>query len=270
MLHADLALSQRLEATEARCNTSFVEARAQLHPASGATWQRVGGTTVLFDTPASPLTQTFGLGLFAEVTAAELAQIEAFFAQRHAPVLHEVSPLAPATLPLLLAARGYQPIEYTNVLFRDLTSLPTPPPNAAVSTRIIAPAEADHGARTAAGGWLPEAPELEVFLREMGQLTARSVGMVPFVAEIEGQAVATGSLFLGEGVALLAGASTVPAGRRQGAQTALLAARLHYAVAQGCTLATMAAHPGSQSQRNAERHGFRVAYTRTKWQLMAG
>ena len=80
--------------------------------------------------------------------------------------------------------------------------------------------------------------------------------------------MATGSVFLGEGVALLAGASTVPAGRRQGAQTALVAARLHYAAAQGCTLATMGAHPGSQSQRNAERHGFRVAYTRTKWQLI--
>jgi hypothetical protein len=24
---------------------------------------------------------------------------------------------------------------------------------------------------------------------------------------------------------------------------------------------------GSQSQRNAERKGFRIAYTRTKWQL---
>jgi hypothetical protein len=29
----------------------------------------------------------------------------------------------------------------------------------------------------------------------------------------------------------------------------------------------MVAQPGSASQRNAERHGFRIAYTRTKWQL---
>jgi hypothetical protein len=27
----------------------------------------------------------------------------------------------------------------------------------------------------------------------------------------------------------------------------------------------MGALPGSPSQRNAERHGFRIAYTRTKW-----
>ena len=29
----------------------------------------------------------------------------------------------------------------------------------------------------------------------------------------------------------------------------------------------MAAEPGSGSQRNAERQGFRIAYARTKWQL---
>jgi len=28
----------------------------------------------------------------------------------------------------------------------------------------------------------------------------------------------------------------------------------------------MCAAPGSASQRNAERQGFRIAYTRTKWQ----
>ncbi|HEX2270310.1 MAG TPA: hypothetical protein VHH35_12270 [Pyrinomonadaceae bacterium] len=36
---------------------------------------------------------------------------------------------------------------------------------------------------------------------------------------------------------------------------------------QGCTIGMMGALPGSGSQRNAERHGFRIAYTRTKWQL---
>nr|MDQ2770400.1 hypothetical protein [Bacteroidota bacterium] len=201
MLHADLALARRLEATEARCNVSFVEARAQLHPGSGAEWQRVAGTTLLFDTPDSPLTQTFGLGLFEEITADDLARMEAFFAARQAPVLHEVSPLAaPALLPLLLG-RGYQPIEYTNVLVLNLADLPASPPTTALSTRVITPAEADDWACTAAAGWLPEAPGLEVFLGEMGQLTARSAGMVPFVAEIDGQAIATGSLFLGEGVA---------------------------------------------------------------------
>jgi hypothetical protein len=43
--------------------------------------------------------------------------------------------------------------------------------------------------------------------------------------------------------------------------------RLRFAADQGCDLALMGALPGSASQRNAERQGFRIAYTRLKWQL---
>jgi predicted acetyltransferase len=68
-----------------------------------------------------------------------------------------------------------------------------------------------------------------------------------------------------EGVAHLAGAATIPEGRNRGAQLALLDYRLRYAAAHGCDIALMGALPGSGSQRNAERHGFRIAYTRIKW-----
>jgi GNAT superfamily N-acetyltransferase len=88
-----------------------------------------------------------------------------------------------------------------------------------------------------------------------------------FLAELAGRPIATGVLAIHDGVAHLAGASTIPAGRKQGAQQALLDARLRYAVEQGCDLALMGAAPGSGSQRNAERHGFRIAYTRIKWRL---
>jgi GNAT superfamily N-acetyltransferase len=71
-----------------------------------------------------------------------------------------------------------------------------------------------------------------------------------------------------QGVALFAGAATVPEMRRRGLQTALLAERLRYARLQGCDLAMMVAETGSNSQRNAERQGFRIAYTRFKWRLV--
>jgi hypothetical protein len=50
-------------------------------------------------------------------------------------------------------------------------------------------------------------------------------------------------------------------------QGALLSERLRYARTHGCDLAMMVAEAGSESQRNAERKGFRIAYTRTKWRL---
>jgi hypothetical protein len=262
MLLSDLTLSRQLERTEARANASFVEARAQLQPASGAGWLDVAGTYAMFDGPESPLTQTFGLGLFAEPTGADLEQLEAFFRERGAPVLHEVSPLADPVLIEMLNSRGYQPLEYTTVLYQalDPVGYEHPVANPRLRTRIVGADEAARWADISAEGWSTDAPELIEFIRGLGQLTARSTQ--PFLAELDGQPIATGSLYLHEGVALVAGASTVPAGRRQGAQAALL-----YAAEHGATIATMGALPGSQSQRNAEKQGFRIAYTRTKWQL---
>ena len=84
------------------------------------------------------------------------------------------------------------------------------------------------------------------------------------------EAVATGAMSLNDDVAHLAGASTIANWRGRGAQSALLVARLRFAVDSGCDLAMMAAQPGSASQRNAERQGFRLAYTRTKWRKSRG
>jgi hypothetical protein len=71
-------------------------------------------------------------------------------------------------------------------------------------------------------------------------------------------------------VALFAGASTIPRARRQGAQLALLQARLAFAAERQVELAMIVAQPGSASQRNAERQGFRPVYTRSKWQRAPG
>jgi GNAT superfamily N-acetyltransferase len=99
----------------------------------------------------------------------------------------------------------------------------------------------------------------------MGELIVGREGSTCFLAEIDGQPGAAGALLVHEGVALLAGAATVPELRRCGLQGALLEARLRYAREHGCDLAMMVTEAGSTSQRNAERQGFRIAYTRIKW-----
>ena len=109
-LVTDLSLARRLERAEACANAAFVEARAAMQPASGAAWRDVNGTYAMFDGVASPLTQTFGLGLFATPTDDELLAIEAFFAERGADAFHEVAPLASPAVLALLVSRGYVPI----------------------------------------------------------------------------------------------------------------------------------------------------------------
>jgi len=122
MLYADVSLARQLELAEAYGNRAFVAMRAQVAPERGATWLAVRGAYAMYDGPESPRTQTFGLGLFEEVTASHLQELEAFFLARNAPVLHEISPLAAPSLMPLLSERGYQPLEYSNVLFQSLAA----------------------------------------------------------------------------------------------------------------------------------------------------
>ncbi|MGE3615286.1 MAG: GNAT family N-acetyltransferase [Gemmatimonadales bacterium] len=264
-LFADLPLARRLERAEAAGNASFVEARARLQPAVGAAWAEVAGAFAMFDGPDSPVTQTFGLGVFADPTDADLSRIEGFFAERGAPTSHELSPLVPMTLPGRLADRGYRPIELSTVLVRPLDDAADATAEGLV-VRPTGPEEGERWTRTTIEGW-SEFPEYEDYFKAIGPVMTSRSGAVCFLAEAEGRAIAAGALSLHEGVALLAGAATIPSARRRGAQNALLAARLAYAARHGADLAMMVAQPGSASQRNAERRGFRVAYSRTKWCL---
>ena len=65
---ADIDLARRLERAEAQGNVNFVEARAAAFPDRGATWLEVAGTYAMFDGVDSPVTQTFGLGVYEPMT----------------------------------------------------------------------------------------------------------------------------------------------------------------------------------------------------------
>jgi hypothetical protein len=259
----DLALARQLERAEAHANRRFLEARARLAPQVGATWIDVDGAYAMFDGVESPLTQSFGVGLFAPLTTEALTRLESFFRERGAQPFHEISPLAdPATWPVLSAA-GYEPFEFTSVMFRPIDAMPTPSSSTRVTTRL-ADGAGERWSELSVQGW-SDFPELADFLRSMGRVSANTEDAHCFVAELDGEPIATGLTVVHGGVVLLAGASTIPRGRRQGAQNALLAHRLRHGREQGASLAMMCAQPGSASQRNAERQGFRIAYTRLKW-----
>ena len=225
---SDLALSRRLERTEAAANASFVDARARRAPNVGATWLDVAGTWAMFDGVDSPLTQTFGFGLFSVPASSQLDVIEHFFALRASSACHEVSPLADPMALALLSAAGFRPIEQSMVLHQPLPVGAPQHPHADVQVRVIGADEVALWAETSAAGW-GEYPELGDFMRDIGGVMATSRNTYCFAGEIDGVVAATGALSLHEGVALLAGASTVPAFRGRGAQNALLQVRLDFA-----------------------------------------
>jgi GNAT superfamily N-acetyltransferase len=264
MLFADLSLARRLERAEGYACAQFAAARKRLFPDSSSAWTESAGAYLTFDGVEAPTTQSFGLGVFVELTPAVLADAEAFFFDRGTAATHEICPLVGPAALQLLCERAYWPVEVSNVLFRSIEK-PDPLIESGTRVRAIGAADAELWTGVSTRGWTHEHPELEDFLRQMGKLVVNREGSACFLAEIDGQPGAASALAIHEGVALFAGAATVPELRRRGLQTALLRARLRYAYEIGCDLAMMAAEAGSNSQRNAERQGFHVAYTRIKW-----
>jgi hypothetical protein len=264
----DLGLAQRLELAEALANVEFVEARALAFPALGAEWIEVAGTRAMFDGPQSPCTQTFALGMFQPVQPAHIEQIENFFGTRDATVYHEVCPLADPSALAQLNTRGYQPMEYSSVLYQPLGDAQAELSSASnsIHVRRTIPGEEKLWASVGAEGWRDVLPELHDYLLEMCEVNAHRANCHYFLAELEGEPIAAGAMGLFEGVAVMAGACTIQIWRKRGAQRALLAHRLRFAAERGCDIAMVVAQPGSASQRNSERNGFRIAYTRTKWQ----
>ncbi len=263
----DLELSRRLERTEGVIGTSYSGPRNSVAEV-GACTRDFDGTMAVFDGAESPLTQTFGLGMRRAVDDVLLAGIEAFFTERGAPTHHEVSPFAGVEAVARLVARGYTPIELSTVVVQELANVPAPAASpSGLRARVIDPdADGASWIDTCVAGWATD-EGAAAFMLTIARVNIANRSMTHYIVEDGGTPVGTGSMGVVEGVALLAGASTIPSARGRGAQALLLATRLHDARARGCDVAMMVASVGSQSQRNAERNGFRVAYTRTKWQL---
>lgn len=262
---ADLDLSRRLERTEGLGAAAHIDSKRRLWPDKGSERLDVSGTIALFDGAGSPMTQTFYLGMNGPLTDADLDELEGFYTERGAETHHEVSPHADPTALAKLTERGYRPFEFSSMLYRPVAGgLDAPPPD--LTVRETGEGDTETWAEVAIAGW-SEYGDVRHYLEEAAAILFERPDAHGFLVEKDGTAIASGGLFICDDVAFLAGAATIPSARRQGAQLALLHERLRFARERGCTIAMMGAQPGSGSQRNAERNGFRIAYTRIKWRL---
>jgi GNAT superfamily N-acetyltransferase len=103
-------------------------------------------------------------------------------------------------------------------------------------------------------------------LLEVMKMFAFGPNVECYLARVDGEIAGGGTLARHDGVAGLFGASTLPAFRNRGVQTALLNTRLRRASELGCDLAVSLAQPGSASQRNIMRQKLSVLYTRVKFE----
>lgn len=228
------------------------------------------GGVMGFHEPGSWQNQACGVGLSGPVDDAELDAMVEFYVSRGVEPRVELSPFADPSLVAGLGARGFVIREFENVLARELLAgqdlraqlvhgWPT-----GVEITMVANSDGDGLARAVEltlRGFFPEG-ELPRPMVDACRATLELDTTLVYLASVEGQAVAAGSLGLGERVASLMGVSTLASHRRRGIQQALIVVRLEAARARGCVLATIGSRPGIPTERNAMRVGFAMAYTK--------
>ena len=260
MLHADHALALRHERAAMSIEAAFARVHFAMHPDRGSAVAPIADGAAVFAGVGSPMSQATGLGMSGPVADSDLEALEAFYAERGSPARVVVCPHADDSLVATLNRRGYRPVEFENVMVCRLESEPVPTDSAI--ERIVAGPELAERYAGAVGPNFAEAGQLTPELREMMAALFAVEGAANVLARIDGHDAGGGALLMRDGLAMLAGAGTLPAYRNRGVHAAVFAERLSLARAAGCDLAVMGSRPGSASQRNAERKGFRVAYTK--------
>jgi hypothetical protein len=223
-----------------------------------------------FTEPGSPLNKVAGLGFSASFDEAAFAAIERAYAERGAAVQVELATLADPALAKRLTRRGYELVGVENVLGRPLPVDATPETRRDFHIAGSSNADIDAWMDVIVAGFATPDDQgvaaheqfdravLERVIRDFAQ----AAGVVRYIAHQNGQPVGAGTMRMCEGVAQLCGASTLPAQRRRGVQSALLARRLRDAGSDGCTVAVVTTQPGSKSQQNVQRQGFALLYSR--------
>jgi len=263
MLFVDKALARRFEACEEMPQVLYARVFQKTRPAIGAAEEEICGGHMIFAGLGSPIGRVTGAGFERPLTADDLVRLEQFYRSHQAPSQVDLCPLHDSTVFEMFKEHGYGIAELNNVLYRRLDPKEKfPPAPAGCELRRGRREEAEVSSAIVERAFFPEgAPEAFT-----GLLTPlyQMEGALTFVASIEGTMVACGAglLIPEHRVFAVCGAGTLAEFRGRGLQTALLRARLAAAAEAGCEYAVVVTQGGSASQRNCERLGFRVAYSK--------
>ena len=199
------------------------------------------------------------------VSKEEFDRLEEFYFSRKEPVRVETCPLADGSLIEHYRERGYHVSEFSNVMVWPVEKAVHAAIPAEMEISRVAAGEIDLWTLTVAQGFAEHFPVTQELLDVM-RLFASGKNTECYLARIKGKVVGGATLAVRRRIAGLFGASTLPAYRKRGVQTALLETRMERAAELGCELAMSLAQPGSASQRNITRQGFRTLYTRVKFE----
>lgn len=271
-MFADVALARRIERAEAVMSAEIVSAVQRKRPPDLAFVEPVGSGYAVYGGPGSPFSKVIGVGLDPTLDLDALARAEHAFEERGSSVRAEVCVLAHPDVFGAFADRGYvfQTVEHVlGCRLAGATGDRTAPPGIDIS--LSGPENAGEWIRIVVDGFVAaDVTETgvtgEEFPRDVLERVFSDYEALRmfrrYLASVDGAPAGGASLCIVDDIALLSGASTLPAFRRRGVQTALLRRRLADAAAEGCALAVVTTAPGSMSQQNVVRQGFALLYAR--------
>ena len=263
MQFVDKAFARRLESCEEMPQVMYARLFQEARPEIGAAEEEICGGHMIFAGLGSPIGRVTGGGLDRPFTPSDLDRVEEFYRAHKAPSQVDLCPMHDPAVFELFKERGYAIAELNNVLFRRLDAEENfPPPPAGCEIRPSRLEEAETAGAIVESAFFPEgAPEA---YRGLIAPFYQIEGALPFVASVGNKLVAcgTGLVIPEHKLFALCGAGTLADYRGRGLQTSLLNARMAAAVQAGCEYAVVVTQGGTTSQHNAERLGFRVAYSK--------
>jgi ribosomal protein S18 acetylase RimI-like enzyme len=263
MQFVDKSLARRFEACEEMPQVLYARVFQKSRPEIGAAEEPICGGHMIFAGLGSPIGRATGLGFDSPFSTSDLDRVEEFYRAHHAPSQVDLCPLHDPAVFEMFKERGYGIAELNNVLYRRLDpaeQFPAAPPGCEI--RRGRREEAKELGGIVEQAFFPDGapPPFQDLLTPL----YRMEGALTFAASVEGTMAACGAgLVIPEHrIFALCGAGTAIEFRGRGLQTALLYSRLSAAAEAGCEYAVVVTQGGSGSQRNVERLGFRVAYSK--------
>jgi hypothetical protein len=219
---------------------------------------QIGGGIAIYAGIDSPLSEATGIGIDARAGKSEADTLTRYYEERDMLPRVRVSPLADANFVRALVARGYEPLEYENLLVADLMAL-DPQRDARVQNvrNLLAWSRASAEAFAKRE---PTAKEVQV-----ASLICSVPETVPLEVREGNTIVATACMSLEGDIASFFAASTQNSQRGRGLHRAMVTDRMARAVELGAKIGRVTAAPASSSEQNFRRAGFVPAYTRVTW-----
>lgn len=220
----------------------------------------VGSGVACFLGNESFLSQVIAWGFNADINiiCEQLQLIEDFYMKNNFfNVNIELSPLCGSNIAELLSKKGYKITEFNNISYMKLDNYYT---NDEAKNIFIVEKKnlAIWAERIAIGFGHPAAAS-------QFNMYANSKDVIPFCYLIDDEIAAGGTIAIHGKICDLGVTSTMPQYRGKGLQKSLLQARLAYAKTQGVKTALVTTEPGSISDINVQKTGFKTAYTRIKF-----